>query len=168
MSVNDDAIALKGGKGPYADRDPKNGPNHEILIEDCRFGYCHSALTCGSEAIHCRNIWMRRCRVEGADRLLWLKMRPDTPQCYEYIRLEEIEGSARSMLYVHPWRQFFDLGDREDLPLSYGSNISFRAIDFRCKKLFDVSHDPQQYLLSGFTFEEFRVEAEEGLLLDLE
>ncbi|MDF1511901.1 glycosyl hydrolase family 28 protein, partial [Robertmurraya sp. DFI.2.37] len=35
MSVNDDAIALKGGKGPWADQDPNNGGNSNIIIEDC-------------------------------------------------------------------------------------------------------------------------------------
>ena len=36
MSVNDDAIALKGGKGPWADQDKvNNGSNLNIIIEDC-------------------------------------------------------------------------------------------------------------------------------------
>ena len=48
MSVNDDAIALKGGKGPWADQDPDNGGNCDIIIEDCTFGFCHGVLTCGS------------------------------------------------------------------------------------------------------------------------
>ena len=34
MSVNDDAVALKGGKGPWADKDPNNGSNTNIIIED--------------------------------------------------------------------------------------------------------------------------------------
>lgn len=81
MSVNDDAIALKGGKGPWADQDKvNNGSNLNIIIEDCVWGFCHSALTCGSESIHNRNVLVRRCTVEHAQRLLWLKMRPDTPQ----------------------------------------------------------------------------------------
>jgi len=70
MSVNDDAIALKGGKGPWADQDPTNGGNFNIIIEDCEFGFCHSALTCGSESIHDRNIVLRRCKVGDATRLL--------------------------------------------------------------------------------------------------
>mgnify|MGYP007047243452 CR=1 FL=1 len=37
MSVNDDAIALKGGKGPWADQNPDNGGNCDIIIEDCTF-----------------------------------------------------------------------------------------------------------------------------------
>ena len=50
FSVNDDAIALKGGKGPWAHLDKvNNGANRNVLIEDCTYGYCHSMLTCGSE-----------------------------------------------------------------------------------------------------------------------
>ncbi len=56
MAVNDDAIALKGGKGLFADTDPNNGENTNIIIEDCEFGFYHAALTCGSEAIHNKNI----------------------------------------------------------------------------------------------------------------
>jgi polygalacturonase len=108
MSVNDDAIALKGGKGPWADTNENNGENTNIIIEDCEFGFCHSALTCGSESIHNKNILMRNCYVNEAMRLLWLKMRPDTPQRYEYITVENIKGQAHSMIFVKPWRQFFD------------------------------------------------------------
>lgn len=39
MSVNDDAVALKGGKGPWADKDPNNGGNSNIIIEDCTYGF---------------------------------------------------------------------------------------------------------------------------------
>jgi polygalacturonase len=70
MSVNDDAVALKGGKGPLADKDETNGGNRNIIIEDCTFGFCHSALTCGSESIHNRNIIFRRCKINRAQRLL--------------------------------------------------------------------------------------------------
>lgn len=63
LAVNDDAIALKGGKGPYADKDAGNGANTNVIIEDCEFGFCHAALTCGSEAIHNRNIVMRNCHI---------------------------------------------------------------------------------------------------------
>ena len=59
MSVNDDAIALKGGKGPVSDKDPNNGGNYNIVIENNTYGFCHSALTCGSESIHNRNIVFR-------------------------------------------------------------------------------------------------------------
>lgn len=153
LSVNDDAIALKGGKGPDAPADAANGANRGVLIEDCTFGFCHSALTCGSEAIHCDNILMRRCTVDRADRVLWLKMRPDTPQLYENITVEDVRGNARTMLYVHPWTQFFDLGGHTEIPMSYASHVTLRRIDLDCGAAFDIERADDQYILSDFTFE---------------
>ena len=161
MSVNDDAIALKGGKGPWADQDPTNGGNFNIIIEDCEFGFCHSALTCGSESIHDRNIVLRRCKVGDATRLLWLKMRPDTPQNYEYITVEDIEGNARAFLFVRPWKQFFDLKGRKDTPMSYSSHITMRNIRFDCDRFFDVVQAEDQYHLSDFTFENLHIRAKD-------
>jgi polygalacturonase len=153
LSVNDDAVALKGGKGPRADQDPDNGGNYNIIIEDCVYGYCHGVLTCGSESIHDRNILVRRCRVEHAERLLWLKMRGDTPQNYEYITVEDITGSGlNNFIYIQPWTQFFDLKG-EPAPFSYGSRIVMRNIDLECANFFNVSASPDQYDLSDFTFE---------------
>lgn len=161
MSVNDDAVALKGGKGPWADTDPNNGANTNIIIEDCVYGFCHSGLTCGSEAIHNRNIVLRRCKIQNATRLLWLKMRPDTPQHYEYITVEDITGDARSFLYVRPWTQFFDLKDRKDIPLSLSNNVTMRNITLDCDIFFNVSPS-DQYKLKDFTFENLNIKANDG------
>ncbi|MEQ8809473.1 MAG: glycosyl hydrolase family 28 protein [Imperialibacter sp.] len=158
MSVNDDAIALKGGKGPFADTDANNGENTNILIEDCEFGFCHSALTFGSESIHDKNVVLRNSHVNEARRLLWLKMRPDTPQKYEYVTVENITGNAYSFIYVKPWTQFFDLKGREEVPLSYSDHITMRNIDLDCEIFFDVAiteHDR----LSNFTFQNLTIKA---------
>lgn len=160
LSVNDDAIALKGGKGPWADKDTaNNGSNTNIIIEDCTYGFCHSALTCGSESIHNRNIVFRRSTVNNAQRLLWLKMRPDTPQHYEYILVEDIKGSAKSFLYIKPWTQFFDLKGRTDIPISRSNHVTMRNITFDCNVFFDVAKKPDQYELSNFTFENLKIKA---------
>lgn len=156
MAVNDDAIALKGGKGPYADQDPNNGENKNIIIENCEFGFCHGALTSGSEAIHNRNILMRNCHVNDAVRVLWLKMRPDTPQKYEYITLENITGKARSLIYVKPWTQFFDLKGRHDVPLSYSENIVLKNFKMDCEIFFDVAITENDRL-SNFTFQNLKI-----------
>jgi polygalacturonase len=158
MSVNDDAIALKGGKGPWADKDSTNGGNYNVIIEDCTYGFCHSALTCGSESIHDRNIILRRCTLKDADRLLWLKMRPDTPQNYEYILVEDIRGNANNFIYVRPWLQFFDLKGRPDTPMSYSSNIVMRNIELDCNVFFNVGKS-EQYELKNFTFENLKINA---------
>lgn len=161
MSVNDDAVALKGGKGPWADKDPNNGANTNIIIEDCVYGFCHSGLTCGSESIHNRNIVLRRCKIRNATRLLWLKMRPDTPQHYEYITVEDITGDAKNLLYVRPWTQFFDLKDRKDMPLSLSNNVTMRNITLDCDIFFNVSPS-DQYKLKDFTFENLNIKAADG------
>ena len=161
MSVNDDAIALKGGKGPRADTDSTNGPNVNVLIEDCEFGFCHAALTCGSEAIHNKNIVMRNCHVQEAMRVLWLKMRPDTPQKYEYITVENITGQAHSLIYVKPWTQFFDLKGRKEVPLSYSEHITLKNIEMKCDIFFDIAITEYDRL-AQFTFEKVNVEAKNG------
>ena len=156
MSVNDDAIALKGGKGPYADQDKNNGENTNVIIENCNFGFCHSALTNGSEAIHNKNIIMRNCEVKDASRLLWLKMRPDTPQRYEYIRVENIKGDAKTGLAIFAWKQFFDLKGRSDVPLSYGDHITLKNIELSCDVFYGVEKDPN-VRLSNFSFENLKI-----------
>jgi polygalacturonase len=158
MSVNDDAIALKGGKGPTADLDLNNGENRNIIIEDNIYGFCHSALTCGSESIHNYNIVLRRCQVDRAERLLWLKMRPDTPQKYEFITVEDITGNVNNFLYIRPWTQFFDLKGEKEIPLSYSNNIVMRNINLVCNTIFNVEVS-EQYILSDFTFENLVLQA---------
>lgn len=154
LSVNDDAIALKGGKGPWADRDKSNnGSNCNVVIEDCTFGFCHSALTCGSESIYNHNIVLRRCHVDRGQRLLWLKMRPDTPQNYEYITVEKITGHVSHLIYAQPWTQFFDLKGRKDIPHSYSRHITMRDIQMECDVMFNISRKDEQYTLSDFRFE---------------
>lgn len=158
MSVNDDAIALKGGKGPFADKDPNNGGNYNVIIEDCTFGFCHSALTCGSESVHNRNIILRRIKIEHAQRMLWLKMRPDTPQHYEYITVEEISGFATNMLFIQPWTQFFDLKGEKEVRTTNAHHITLKNIKLNCDVVFNVTQS-DQYTLSDFTFTGLDVKA---------
>ena len=92
MNVNDDAVVLKGGKGTFADQDPNNGPCYNIIVENCRYGTVHGCLTLGSESLHDWNIIIRNCHAENTNNVLWLKMRPDTPQHYEFVTVENFTG----------------------------------------------------------------------------
>ena len=151
---SDDLIAIKGGKGPWADTDPDNGTNSNILIEDCWFGPGSAMVTFGSECVGGRNIILRNCVGAGSSRVLWLKMRPDTPQKYEYILVENITGTVGNFFYVHPWTQFFDLKGREDIPMSYGEHITMRNCSVTCtRKAIDIVENPDQYLLSDRVYE---------------
>lgn len=157
MEVNDDAVVLKGGKGPWADTAPENGANERILIEDCEYGFCHGCLTLGSESVHDRNIILRRIRVACGFNLLWLKMRPDTPQRYEYLLVDQVSGAINHFININPWTQFFDLKGRRDVPLSYAEHVTMRRCDCDCEVFFNVTPEPSQYLLSDFTFEELTI-----------
>ena len=110
ISTNDDNIALKGSKGPLADRDADSPPVENILVENCEAGDGNGLITCGSEATTIRNVTVRNCTISGNATLLTLKLRPDTPQHYEHITMDGITltGSGR-ILNVAPWTQFFDL-----------------------------------------------------------
>lgn len=152
MSVNDDAVVLKGGKGTFADKDPDNGPCRNIVVQNCTYGRVHGCLTLGSESLHDSNVVLRRCRVQRADRVLWLKMRPDTPQHYEHITVEDLTGSCGSFLVVRPWTQFFKMLERPDMPLSRCNDITVRRVDMDCRRFLDVGAS-DKYRLAGFTFE---------------
>lgn len=162
MSVNDDAVALKGGKGTWADRDSTNGPNRNIIIENCRYGTVHGCLTLGSESLFDHNIILRHCHADHANRVLWLKMRPDTPQQYEQVLVDDITGRTRSFLVVRPWTQFFKPQHRDDMPLSACSDITLSHINMQCDNFFDVGLSPK-YSLLRFTFSDINVDNKAGL-----
>ena len=158
LDINDDAIALKGGKGPYADTDKNNGINENIIIENCQFNFCHSCLTCGSETIHNKNIILRNCISKKANNLLWIKMRPDTPQLNELISINNIKGFARNILYINEWTQFFDLKGRKDIPKSIAKNVILSNIDMSCDYFFNVTKS-DKYDLSYFIFNNLKIKA---------
>jgi alpha-L-rhamnosidase len=110
ISTNDDNIALKGSKGPLADRDKDSPPVENIVVEDVECGDGNGLITCGSEATAIRNVTVRNCRMTGRATVLTLKLRPDTPQHYENITFDGITlaGSGR-IINCAPWTQFFEL-----------------------------------------------------------
>ena len=152
MNVNDDAVVLKGGKGTYADKDPDNGPNYNVVVQRCIFGTVHACLTLGSESLHDWNIVMRDCTFTNADRVLWLKMRPDTLQHYEYVTVENVSGQCGSFLVIRPWTQFYKMENRPDMPLSQCNNVTIRNVNVNCKTFFDVGIS-DKYCLKDFVFE---------------
>lgn len=128
ISNNDDNIALKGSKGPLADQDADSPPVEDILVEDCEIGDGNGLITCGSEATVVRRVRARNCVMSGRATVLTLKLRPDTPQHYEDITIENITlaGSGR-ILNVAPWMQFFDLQGRP-APSRTVNNITLRNL----------------------------------------
>lgn len=174
ICVNDDAIALKGGKGPYADafiqpypgigmpaESVGNGSNENVLIEDCEFEFCHGCLTLGSESVINRNILMRNISITGnALNLLWLKCRPDTPQTYEYVTVEDVKGKVVNFFHLQRWTQFYDLQGRESMPPSQVRHVSMKRCEIDCKTFFNASECDEMYKLSDFFFENLDITAE--------
>lgn len=152
MHVNDDAVVLKGGKGTWADKDPTNGPNERVIIQHCRYGRVHGCLTLGSESLHDRNVILRHCHVEQAQRVLWLKMRPDTPQHYEFVRVEGITGHCANFLFIHPWTQYYNPQDREDMPLSKCNDIQMCDIHIQSVNRWNVVVS-DKYVLERFSLD---------------
>ena len=99
---------------------------------------------------------LRNIDVNKANRVLWLKMRPDTPQHYEYVTVENIKGTTGSFLVVRPWTQFFKPEQRDDMPLSQCNNIVMRNIKMDCNNFFDVGKS-DKYRLKDFTFQDINV-----------
>ena len=110
-------------------------------------------LTFGSECIGARNVILRDSEVHGATRVLQFKMRPDTPQNYEYVLVENITGESRYFFYVAPWTQFFDLKGHDGLLMSYGSHVTMRNCRMTCEKAIAITEQPDQYELSDIVIE---------------
>lgn len=158
INVNDDAVSLKGGKGINAKADSDNGLNERIIIEDCIYDFCHGCLTCGSEAIHNRNIIMQNIRINNGYNLLWLKMRSDTPQLYEHILIKNVTGKISSFININPWTQFSNIkneaslkngSDKPPILLSYINNITMQDCTCECDAYYNVKEDTSQYLINN-------------------
>lgn len=160
MNVNDDAVVLKGGKGTYADKDSTNGSNYNIIIEDCHYGTVHGCLTVGSESLYDRNIILRRCHADNTHNVLWLKMRPDTPQHYEFIRVEQFTGHCGNFLLIKPWTQFYQKQERADMPLSRCNDIQISDIQMTAETFCNVK-ESDKYVLASFSFDKINVEGEQ-------
>ena len=123
FSVGDDCIALKGTKGPFAMQDKDSPPVERIHILDCVFEAGGGIVTCGSEATIVRDVNVERC-ITRKPTVLRLKLRPDTPQQYENISLNDITMEGGAVIFnVAPWSQYFDLKGQLP-PKSIVRNIS--------------------------------------------
>jgi polygalacturonase len=142
ISVNDDAVCIKGGKGPDAQNLPENGIVEDVLVENCTFGEAHGTLTLGSECIHAKNITVRNCKVDNNTPLLRLKMRPDTYQLYENITIENITGRCGSIITMAPWKQFFDMAGSTEKPFATVRNITMKNIKVQCNSFGDMEGNP--------------------------
>lgn len=160
ISVNDDGVCIKGGKGPDAQQRPGSGIVEDVLVENCTFGEVHSSLTLGSECIHARNITMRNCKVDHNDMLLRFKMRPDTYQLYENITVENITGKCGSIVTLSPWKQFFNMDGSKEKPYGTIRNITISNVDVQCEKFGVMEGNPSDKV-EHFVFKNVKATAKQ-------
>lgn len=164
ISVNDDAVCIKGGKGPNAHLLPENGIVEDILVEDCSFGESHGVLTLGSESIHARNIRLRHCTVESNTPLLRLKMRPDTYQIFEDISIDHVTGTCGTIISLKPWTQFFTMEGSTEKPYGIVRNISLTNLNVKCNSFGEIrGNAPDQ--ISNITLKNIEATAKDPVLL---
>ena len=111
-------------------------------------------MTFGSEAWDCSNVILRNCSFAGTGNIVLFKMRPDTPQKYGNVLVENVTGTPKNGIRVAKWMQFYNLLDRPDMPRSGVSNVTLRNVDVRCtKKFYDVQqsdkYEPYKQAASG-------------------
>lgn len=155
--VNDDCVALKGSKGPFALDDKDSPPVEHIRVSDCTFERGYGALTLGSEATIVRDVVVENCKVVGSVILAKLKFRPDTPQHYEDIHYRNItlDGTG-TILDGQPWKQFFDLKGQPP-PKSVVRNVTLSNIKGRFGSFGTLQGNPGQTEISDITLENIDV-----------
>ena len=163
ISVNDDGVCIKGGKGVDARNLPENGVVENILVENCTFGESHGTLTIGSESIFAKNITIRNCKVDNTCPVLRIKMRPDTYQTFENITVKNISGKCGNIINLEPWKQFFDLGTSTKKPYGIVRNIKISNINVKCQSLGTISGNPTD-TVSGIELKNIQATAVEPTL----
>ncbi|MEJ6981522.1 glycosyl hydrolase family 28 protein [Pedobacter sp. P351] len=146
FSVGDDCIALKGSKGPFAMQDKDSPAVERILIEDCTFEAGGGIVTFGSEATLVRDVEVKRCITRGPT-VLRLKLRPDTPQQYENIRMSDITMENGGAIFkVSPWTQYFDLKGQEP-PKALVRNVKISNIHGTGNSFGEITGHPQTEII---------------------
>lgn len=163
ISVNDDAVCIKGGKGPTAHELIENGIVEDILVENCDFGDSHGMLTFGSESIHARNVLLRNCTVNSKTPLLRIKMRPDTYQVFENIQIENVTGKCGTIVELKPWKQFFTLEGKNVKPFGIVRNITLKNINVSCDSFAEIKGNPDDKI-TNFVFENVTAKADDPIL----
>ena len=144
----DDAVSLKGNEGAAVEN---------VLIEDTEFGFCHGALVLGSEARRVRNVLMRRCTMDHAMRVLWIKFRADMRQHYDYVTVEDVKGTSEWFFFARQFSDNRDLRTRlseEELAArrSVADHFTMRNCRIDSREFFHMTVTPDVGTLSDFSF----------------
>ena len=166
ISVDDDNIAMKGTKGPFADQDKESPAVEHIRISDCTFGLGYGVVTLGSEACHVRDVVVENCKVETdlKNCLVRLKLRPDTAQKYQDIHFRNITmGPKGTLLTIQSWNQYFDLKGQLP-PVQLVENVTISNISGSASEFGRISGPPNS-ILRNITLENIDLKAKNPAVL---
>lgn len=156
--IDDDAVCLKGTKGPFAMDDKLSPPVENIRVTDCTFERGHGVLTLGSEGTIIRNVIIENSKVTGPIPLVRLKLRLDTPQLYENIHYRNITlDSTGAIFEIRPWKQFFDLKGQPP-PNSVVRNITISNIKGTFGSFGEIQGNAGQTTISNIKVENVDVQ----------
>jgi len=158
FSVTDDCIALKGPKGPDAPQNKNGGPTEHIRVTGCTFVRGAGAVTLGSEASTVRDVVLEDSHVLGSMPVLQCKLRPDTPQCYEGVRVDNItvDNPNGMILKIAPWLQYADLKGQPP-PKSVVQHLYISNIKGRTKSLALIQPNPGQTTIGDIHFNDVEI-----------
>ena len=157
--VDDDCIAMKGSKGPFAMDDKDSPPVEHIRVENCTFERGHGVVTLGSEATVVRDVVVENIKVTSSNNLVRLKLRPDTPQLYEDIHYRGVtlDNAGGNILQVRPWTQYFDLKGQPP-PKSVVRNVTISNVRGSYGSFGLLQGNPGQTEIGDITLENIDVQ----------
>jgi polygalacturonase len=155
-SVDDDCIALKGSKGPFAMQDTNSPPVEHIVITGCTFARGHGVVTLGSEATLVRDVMVENCQINGSIPLVRFKLRRDTPQDYEDIHYRNLTLAGGGAIFsINPWMQYFDLQGQPP-PQSVVRNVTLTGIKGSFGSFGSIAGNPET-AISGIALKNINV-----------
>jgi hypothetical protein len=97
-------------------------------------------------------VLLRNCKVNSKTPLLRIKMRPDTYQTFENIRVENVTGACGTIVELKPWKQFYTLEGKNVKPYGIVRNITLKNINVSCDVFAEIKGNPDDQI-SNFVFE---------------
>lgn len=166
IDVNDDCISIKAGKDSSGLA--VNRPCENIIIENCRFGYGHGGVACGSETSGgIRNVLVKNCIADSGN---WapirFKTQPSRGGFVENVTFENITitDAKQAFELLMAWRMVPPvLPPARVLPVF--RNLTFKNVTGKVERLGVIS-GLKESPVTGVKFIHCRLTAKTGLKVE--
>jgi polygalacturonase len=166
IDVNDDCISIKAGKDSSGLL--VNRPSENIIIENCRFGYGHGGVACGSETSGgIRKVLVKNCIADSGN---WapirFKTQPSRGGVVEDVSFENITivNAKQAFEFNMEWRMVPPiLPPARVLPVF--RNITLKNVTGKVDRL-GVMHGLKDSPITGISFVNCSLNANTGLVVE--